>query len=87
MAKTLNVIHVSQNSNGYECVKLVANRVNQKNHLLVIEKDGELHYSGGFIFPDTPQLRQLFDTSPKSEHYALASLLKVDPFVKPYLEE
>ena len=87
MAKTLNVLHVSQNSNGYERVKLIANRVNKTNHLAVIEKDGEIHYTGGFLFPDTAGIRKLFDVYPRKNHYAFASLLRVEPFVKDYYEE
>lgn len=84
----MRVLHVSSNSGGYEQVKLLANRVNRTNHLSVVQKEnGEVYWTGGFLFPDTPGVRALFDARPKEEHYAFASLLKVDPFEKDYYEE
>lgn len=84
----MKVLHVASNSDGYEQVELLANRVNQNNHLAVIKKkDGEIYWTGGLLFPDTSDVRALFDTRPANEHYALAVLLKTDPFEKAYYEE
>lgn len=83
----MKVLHITSKTNGYEQVELLANRVNQKNYLAVIKKDGEVFYTGGFLFYDTPEMRALFDARPKNMHYAFASALKTDPFEKAYYEE
>ena len=87
MSKKVYALHVADNVNGYERVKVLANRVNKKNSLAVVEKNGETFYTGGHLFPDTRGLRELFDSKPKSEHYAFATLLRTTPFVKEYYEE
>ncbi len=83
----MNVLHVSENSNGIERVALLANRVSEKNHLLAIQKDGEIYYSGGFIFPDVAEVSAIFASYHPDAHYELAKLLKSDPFKKLYFEK
>lgn len=87
MENPVYALHVSQNSDGYERVKVLANRINQNNYLAAIAKNGEVYYTGGHLFPDTDEIRELFDSKPKSEHYAFATLLKTTPFAKAYYED
>jgi hypothetical protein len=83
----MKVLHITPSSDGYEKVDLIANRVNKKNHLAVIKKNGEIFYTGGIIFPDNPLMRELFNNYPQKDHYKIASMLKNDPFEKAYYEE
>ena len=83
----MKVLHVSENSNGIEEVTLLANRVSERNQLHAIERDGEVFYTGGFIFPDTGEIRSIFNVFAPPAHYELAKLLKVDPFEKLYFEK
>lgn len=83
----MKVLHITPSSNGYEEVTLLANRVNETNHFAVIEKDGEERMTGGFIITNTPQIRAMLDSIPKSEQYQFVHDFKVNPFVKLYFEE
>ena len=84
----MKVIHIAENTDGYEIVTLLANNVNRHNSFTVIENDdGKIFYSGGFIINDTPRIRAIFDAIPKEDHYKFAREFKSDPFARPYLEE
>lgn len=83
----MNVLHITPACNGYEEVTLLANQVNRKNNMSVIEKNGELYYTGGFIINDTPQIRAVLDPMSRDEQYEFIKSFKMDPFVKFYYEE
>lgn len=83
----MEIIHISENSNGYEIVKLLANRVNRKNSLAVIEKDGQTFMTGGFLINNDSEIRAIFDNIPKEKHYEFAMKFVKPPFVKLYYEE
>jgi hypothetical protein len=83
----MNVLHVSQNSNGYELVELVANKVSRNNSMKLIRVDGMEFMTGGFILNDTKVIRNLLDSHPKESHYKLVKEIKLDPFVKLYADE
>jgi CO dehydrogenase nickel-insertion accessory protein CooC1 len=83
----MNVLHIASNTDGYESVILIANRVSKKNQLSLIEKNGEQHMTGGFIITDSPLIRATLDTIPKHGQYDFVKQFKVDPFVKMYQEE
>ena len=83
----MEILHITPNTNGYEKVKLVANRINRKNSFSAIIKDGEMFYTGGFIINDTPEIRKTLDLIPKDKQYEFVKSFKNDPFVKFYLEE
>ena len=82
----MKVIHVSQDSNGYEIVTLLANRISKTNSLHLIEKDGEEMMSGGFILNDIPQIRSILDATDRDKHYDLIKSIVREPFVKMYAE-
>lgn len=83
----MKVLHITPSTKGYEVVTLLANRVNRKNHLSAIEKDGEQYWTGGFLINDTPQIRSILDAIPTNLQYDFVKEFKVEPFVKFYLEE
>ncbi len=82
----MQIIHIAENSDGYEIVTLLANRIHRTNNLAAIQKDGQVYYTGGFLFNDTPTIRRIFDGIPKSEQYKFAQELKNDPFAKSYYD-
>lgn len=45
----MGVLHVSQNTEGYEVVELLANRVSRNNSLNLVKIDGVECITGGFI--------------------------------------
>ena len=84
----MEVIHIAQNTDGYEIVTLIANRISRKNHLTLIEKDnGEQHMTGGFILENTPEIRAVLDSVDKSKQYNFVKSIKVEPVAKLYYEE
>ena len=83
----MKVIHVAENTDGYEIVSLLANNVSRNNHFTLIEKDGVMHMTGGFIINDTPRIRAIFDALPKEDHYKFAKEFKSDPWVRSYADE
>lgn len=83
----MKVLHIPDHPDGYEEVTLIANRVSRKNQLSYIEKDGQEFMTGGFIVEDTPKIREILDSMPKSEHYKFMRSIRVEPFVKSYLQE
>lgn len=81
----MKVIHIAQNTDGYEIVTLIANRISRTIHLSLIEKEnGEKHMTGGFILNDTPEMRAVLDGVAKSEQYNFVMSFKIEPFVKSY---
>lgn len=80
----MEVLHVTPSSNGYEIVTLLANAVHRNNTLAMIEKNGELFMTGGFLINNTPEIRAILDALPKEKHYEFVKSFKSDPFVKMY---
>ncbi len=83
----MKILHITPSSNGYEEVELIANRVNRKNSLAVIKKNGEQFFTGGYLIADTPVTRNVLDSVPKNEQYEFLVLLRMEPFVKDYHEQ
>jgi hypothetical protein len=83
----MKVIHITDNGQPYEIVELIANRVNKNNHLAVIEKDGEQYWTGGMIFENTSSLRSILDATNADQQYNFLKSIRMEPFVRPYLEE
>jgi hypothetical protein len=82
----MKILHITPSSNGYEEVTLLANRHSQKNHLAVIEKDGEQFMTGGFLIHDTPMTRGALDQIPKDFQYVFVQSFKSEPFAKSYFK-
>ena len=83
----VKILHITRNSNGYEEVELVANRINYKNSFALILKDGEERMTGGYLIHDTPEIRAALDSIPRDKQYAFVEMFKRDPWVKAYHEE
>lgn len=83
----MEVIHIAENTNGYEIVTLLANRVSRKNSFSLIEKDGVINMTGGFILNNTPEIRDILDAIPKDKQYKFVMSFKVEPWVRSYAEE
>jgi hypothetical protein len=62
--------------------------VNEKNQFSPIKyPDGSVHWTGGLIFNDTPQVRAVLDTMTAEEQHAFVWAIKAEHFVVPmYLE-
>jgi len=82
------VLHLTP-GNKYEEVELLAYYVNEKNHFSPIKHpDGSVHWTGGLIFNDTPQVRAVLDTMTAEEQHAFVWDIKVKHFPVPqYFEE
>lgn len=83
----MDVLHITPETDGYEVVKLLANRVSRTNHLALIEIDSKEYMTGGFIVGDTKLNRQVLDSVPKSQQYKLIKSLRAVPYVKAYSDE
>ena len=84
----MKILHITPISGGYERVTLIANRINRKNHLAAIQRDGEdISMTGGFVVNDTPEIREVLDAIPKDKQYNFVRSFKMNPFAKFYLEE
>lgn len=81
------VLHITPSTDGYEEVTLLANRYDKKNHLAVIEKNGEEFITGGFLIHDTPMTRTALDELPKDFQYLFVQSFRQEPFVKSYFKE
>lgn len=81
------VLHITPSTDGYEEVTLLANRYDKKNHLAVIEKNGEEFITGGFLINDTPMTRTALDELPKDFQYLFVQSFRQEPFVKSYFKE
>lgn len=82
----MKILHITPSSNGYEEVALLANRHSQKNHLAVIEKDGEQFITGGFLVEDNYINRTWLDKVAKEKQYDFIKSLRQEPFAKSYFE-
>ena len=80
----MKILHIAQNSNGYEEVILLANKYSRKNSMAVIEKDGKTLFTGGFLINNTPDIRKVLDSIDKSKQYEFIKDFKQNPFVKFY---
>jgi hypothetical protein len=83
----MEVIHIAQNTDGYEIVTLIANRVSRQNHFSLIQKGDEVSYTGGFILNDTERIRKILDAIPKEDQYDFVKEFKVEPWVRSYADE
>jgi len=83
----MKILHITPSSNGYEEVTLLANRVSRKNHMSMIERDGEKFFTGGLLINDTAAIRKVLDAVPASDQYEFVRSFKCDPFKKPYYDE
>ena len=82
----MNVIHITPSTDGYEIVELIANKVNKRNQLAVIKKNGTLYYTGGIIIEDNPLVRKVLDSLDREQQYSFVLQFKITPFVKAYYE-
>jgi hypothetical protein len=81
----MNVLHITPSTDGYEVVKLLANRHSRTNSFAVIElANGEKHVTGGLLINDTPMIREILDSIPKDKQYEFVKMFKVTPFVNFY---
>ena len=83
----MKILHITPSSNGYEEVILLANRMNKKNNMAVIEKDGKVFFTGGYLIEDTPEIREVLNRIPKEEQYKFVHSFKQDPWKKLYFED
>jgi hypothetical protein len=83
----MRILHIAQNSNGFEEVTLISNRISRKNGLALIEKNGQRFMIGGFLINDTPQIRQVLNNIPREEQYSFVNDFKIEPFAKLYSDE
>lgn len=83
----MEVLHITPNTNGYEKVTLIANRISKTNRFALIERNGIEFMTGGFLLQDTPKIREVLDSIPKPELYEFVRQFKTTPFVKAYQEE
>jgi len=80
----MKVLHITENSDGYEEVILLANKYSRLNSLAVIVKDNKTLLTGGFLINDTPEIRKVLDSIDKSKQYEFVKNFKTNPFVKFY---
>lgn len=83
----MEVLHLTPSINGYEIVELIANRVDRNNHLAVIQKNGELHMTGGLLLPNDEQIKSFLSQIAPEDQYNFVWKMKNTPFVKSYLDE
>lgn len=83
----MKVLHIAQNTIGFEEVTLLANAVDKRNNLAVIEKNGQIYYTGGFLLNDTPEIRAILNNIPNKDQYEFVKTIKVDPFVAFYYDK
>jgi hypothetical protein len=83
----MKALHITPSTNGYEEVTLVANRINRKNHLSLIIKDGEEFMTGGFLLEDNLMVRTWLDKVERSKQYEWVKAMRQEPFAKAYSDE
>jgi hypothetical protein len=83
----MEILHITPSTNGYELVTLLANAVNKRNSMAMIERKGEKFFTGGFLINDTPEIRGVLDSMPKDKQFEFIKSFKTDPFVKFYYED
>jgi len=82
----MKILHITPDGNGYEEVTLLANKHSERNHLAVIEKDGQHFVTGGFLIEDNKLNRQVLNNIRKSDQYDFIKSLRTTPFVKEYFQ-
>lgn len=80
----MQVLHITPETNGYEVVTLLANRVSRNNSLAMILIDGVRFMTGGYILNDTPQIRSALDALPKDQQYGFVQAFKQKAYAKSY---
>lgn len=75
----MKVLHITPNTNGYEVVELVANRVSKQNSLSVIRVDSKEYMTGGFIINDTEDIRAVLDSLQPSKVYQFVKSFIIKP--------
>ena len=87
----MKVIHIAENTNGYEIVTLLAHRFNRKNQLHVIEVEVEgkpvVMMTGGYLIQNKPEIIALLNTVPKGMQYKFINDLRTIPYVKTYYQD
>lgn len=83
----MKILHITPESNGYEEVTLLANRFSEKNHLAVIQKNGEEFITSGFLIEDNLVNRTWLDKVAKEKQYDFIKSLRTQPFVKEYFNQ
>lgn len=83
----MKVIHISSNSNGYEIVTLLANKVSETNPLAVIEQNGTTYVTGGCILKNTKFIRNKLDAIPKNEQLKFVNSIRNTPYIKEFYSE
>ena len=83
----MKVIHIAENTDGYEIVTLLANKVSRNNGFSLIDVDGVMHMTGGFILNDTPEIRAVLDAIPNDKQYKFVLSFKAEPWVRSYADE
>ena len=84
----MRILHITPETNGYEEVEMLANRVSDTNGFVPIRKNGEDFMTGGFTIRDTPQIRKMLDSFPKKDQYQLMCDLRLKPYMdKQYIDE
>ena len=83
----MKILHIAQNSNGYEEVTLIANRISKKVRMPLIEIDGVKKMTGGFLINDTPEIRSILDGMDHDTQYEFMKSIKCDPYVKIYASD
>lgn len=82
----MKILHITPATNGYEVVTLVANNVSRSNSLAVIEKDGQILMTGGYLINDTPEIRKVLDMIDRDKQFEFVQQFKSTPMVKFYYE-
>lgn len=80
----MEILHITPSTNGYEIVTLHANAIHKTNRLAMIEKNGELFMTGGFLINNTPEIKAVLDAIPKEKQYDFVKSFKTNPFAKSY---
>lgn len=77
----MQVIHIGNQGKGYEIVKLISNKVDDTNDLVVIERDGVRLMTGGILIKLTSEVISFLDTLPKEKQYDIIKSIKTTPLV------
>lgn len=83
----IEILHITPSSNGYQKVKLLANRLNKTISLAVIEINGVPYMTGGYLINDTPEIRKILDNISPEGQYEFVKSFKNEPFASFYYEE
>ena len=83
----IDILHITPHSNGYDKVKLIANKFNKTCELAIIIDQDSLLMTGGFIIKDTKQIRKILDIMTGEEQLQFMKDIREEPFIKEYYEE